>query len=688
MAKFTAGVDLNLRLPGGFEAIGVAGTTHRIPDSLVEEFSRDQVPIIPGGVTWITQDDASSIPSLPISQANVSNLTSDLAGKYDKTGGAISGSATVTGTLGVTGLATLGAVIANAITATASVRSRDIGTVIYADQYSSIQAAIDVAPASGATVFIPVATYIITTALSVKSNLTLHGAGPGAILQAPSSTPISLIHGSSTTNVLIRDLTIDGNQASRGGAAAADGINFDGDAVNCVVQNCYVTRTARDGIRLGEASGGGTARGCAAIGNYIESPGEDGISLNGIEHRIIGNHLRNVWGDGILFNNFNERATIIGNTLEICGTGDTANPGAGISINLAKGATVTGNTIKTTGGAGIYASFATACAIIANNVLSAGVAGVQISNSINCIVVGNIIDHPAAQGIVTGGASVSPVGTIIADNVLFATGGSLASIDLQGGARTQVRGNMISDGAARAISSVVADAVIIGNTISGVTLSAAPGIRISGADTICSKNRIAGVAGSGIWTTGARSIIEGNSISGSGERGILVASADDGVVANNMVKDSTLEGILLSDALRWSVTGNRSTGASQTYGIRSTGTADYNAIVGNVLRTNATANLALSGSNNVAGDNVDAYIGSATFDPTSLADGAGQTTTVTVTGAALGDYAEASFSLNLQGITVTAWVSAADTVSVRFQNESGGLLDLASGTLKARVKKG
>lgn len=79
--------------------------------------------------------------------------------------------------------------------------------------------------------------------------------------------------------------------------------------------------------------------------------------------------------------------------------------------------------------------------------------------------------------------------------------------------------------------------------------------------------------------------------------------------------------------------------------------------------------------------------GSATYDPASLADGAGATTTVTVTGAALGDFAEASFSLDLQGITLTAWVSASNTVSVRFQNESGGPLDLGSGTLKARVRK-
>ena len=75
--------------------------------------------------------------------------------------------------------------------------------------------------------------------------------------------------------------------------------------------------------------------------------------------------------------------------------------------------------------------------------------------------------------------------------------------------------------------------------------------------------------------------------------------------------------------------------------------------------------------------------GSAVYDPPNLVDGAGTTTTVTVTGAALGDLAFAAFSLDTQGITVTAWVSAVNTVSVRFQNESGGALNLASGTLYA-----
>lgn len=79
------------------------------------------------------------------------------------------------------------------------------------------------------------------------------------------------------------------------------------------------------------------------------------------------------------------------------------------------------------------------------------------------------------------------------------------------------------------------------------------------------------------------------------------------------------------------------------------------------------------------------YTGSATYDPPSLLTLTGATTTVTATGAALGDFASATFSLDLQGITVTAWVSAADTVSVRFQNDTTGTIDLASGTLRVNV---
>lgn len=79
--------------------------------------------------------------------------------------------------------------------------------------------------------------------------------------------------------------------------------------------------------------------------------------------------------------------------------------------------------------------------------------------------------------------------------------------------------------------------------------------------------------------------------------------------------------------------------------------------------------------------------GSGTIDPGSLLDGAGETVTITVTGAAIGDYAMVSPGVDLQGISVTVYVSAVDTVSCRIQNETGGTIDLASSTWKAKVIK-
>lgn len=75
----------------------------------------------------------------------------------------------------------------------------------------------------------------------------------------------------------------------------------------------------------------------------------------------------------------------------------------------------------------------------------------------------------------------------------------------------------------------------------------------------------------------------------------------------------------------------------------------------------------------------------ATLNEPSLADGVGDTATIAVPGAALGDFVLVSMSIDEAAISVTAYVSAANVVSVRFQNESTGTLDLASATVKGIV---
>lgn len=55
-----------------------------------------------------------------------------------------------------------------------------------------------------------------------------------------------------------------------------------------------------------------------------------------------------------------------------------------------------------------------------------------------------------------------------------------------------------------------------------------------------------------------------------------------------------------------------------------------------------------------------------------LADGVGETNTIAVPGVKLGDMVvAASLDVSLQGMTLTGYVSAANVVTLRFQNESG-----------------
>lgn len=79
--------------------------------------------------------------------------------------------------------------------------------------------------------------------------------------------------------------------------------------------------------------------------------------------------------------------------------------------------------------------------------------------------------------------------------------------------------------------------------------------------------------------------------------------------------------------------------------------------------------------------------GSAVYDTASLATMTGATGTITVTGAAMGDFASVSLGVDLQGMSVTAYVSAANTVSFRIFNGTAGTIDLASTTVRAMVDK-
>jgi len=83
----------------------------------------------------------------------------------------------------------------------------------------------------------------------------------------------------------------------------------------------------------------------------------------------------------------------------------------------------------------------------------------------------------------------------------------------------------------------------------------------------------------------------------------------------------------------------------------------------------------------------DHFRGSATWDPGNIADGNEEAKEVTVTGAALGDQAIASFSLDVLDLALDAQVTAANTVTCVLSNNTGSGIDLAEGTVYVRVFK-
>jgi len=81
------------------------------------------------------------------------------------------------------------------------------------------------------------------------------------------------------------------------------------------------------------------------------------------------------------------------------------------------------------------------------------------------------------------------------------------------------------------------------------------------------------------------------------------------------------------------------------------------------------------------------FMFSKTWDPANVADGAQTTTTVTATGVLLADACPVyvGFSNSLQGMVLSAYVSADDVVTCVLRNNTGGALNLASGTLRVGV---
>jgi len=77
----------------------------------------------------------------------------------------------------------------------------------------------------------------------------------------------------------------------------------------------------------------------------------------------------------------------------------------------------------------------------------------------------------------------------------------------------------------------------------------------------------------------------------------------------------------------------------------------------------------------------------AAWNPASIANGAKEAKDITVTGALKGDFASASYNLDVADLTLDAQVTGNNVVTCVLANNTGGAVDLAVGTVYVRVFK-
>jgi hypothetical protein len=115
---------------------------------------------------------------------------------------------------------------------------------------AAVQAAIDAVPSTGGVVWFPAGTYkLVTSALTLKSNLTLLGAGKLASIIKQTTTTVSALAGVDVTNLTIRDLQLQGPTTGSGnGLILTRSGNPNVRYVR--LDNVYVRLFGNDGIQI------------------------------------------------------------------------------------------------------------------------------------------------------------------------------------------------------------------------------------------------------------------------------------------------------------------------------------------------------------------------------------------------------------------------------------------------------
>ena len=417
------------------------------------------------------------------------------------------------------------------------------------DDTNAIQVGIDaIAEVDGAYLYFPVGDYLITSTLTLRSNLWLDGAGEGTFMDFTTATAYDNLFEFNAAQ--IDDVRIS-NMRIRGQSDDSDVAKLSEGCAVCLTSSSRMERFKafnlrierfHQGIRINQTAG------------FAESPDISHCWFDEIAYSCID--LRNCKSPTVSHNTFDLNRTGVGNAVDtIVGvwaaageTGEVNNTmvrvidntvweGSGESINIqASTATITGNTVDNAGPDAIMFEPVVQTAptldesrhvsVISGNVVTNyGDRGITVRNDpanntragTHVVITNNVVET-GTQGMRIGWGTATtsgPANILIANNLISdATG---ASIVLQDASGVTLSGNMLTDSGAQGMNIIDSDNIsITGGFVKG-SGATSDGIVLDGTDNV---------------------VMTGVLIANTGRYGIEVSNSSDNVnVSYNVFED-------------------------------------------------------------------------------------------------------------------------------------------------------
>jgi hypothetical protein len=374
------------------------------------------------------------------------------------------------------------------------------------DDSAAVRAAAAAAAATGADLYFPEGTYLVSRVDAGTAYCLNHPGGrwygPGTIKMAASQAASTRVVFMGTNGCALDGLTIDGNSTNQGastdqrhGVILASATNAairyctitdnDGDGVlvstsceNVAITRCVITDNRRSGVALtGSGTSNVSVTGCTITGNDATPIDGEANSGHVDKVRLVDNYLVAASSDayaitfsgsavdalndswtligntctGGVYLPFSAKAAVIGNAVTVSGTT------YGVDFTGADGATIQGNHVTQTGTvAAVYGAVSgsypdASDVLITGNFVETADDGVRVQGPSNIVVADNSLSATAAggQGVYLYPAGNDMTNVTVQGNMVrnFATYGIVATTG--GGAFTltgcSIRGNLCSD---------------------------------------------------------------------------------------------------------------------------------------------------------------------------------------------------------------------------------------------------